>query len=304
MKKNVGINVLSKACGVLPHAVRTWETRYELFKPDRSDGGQRLYSENDLQRGKLIGVLLNDGHRISKLAKLTLAGLEKLVKQNPSPDQRENLGTNISVAKLFHHLSSYEIDDVVTELQHLRMSCGAKEYIFTVILPVMQEIGLKVAKGIYSVTQEHIISTVVRDQLGQLALPNIGDKSRKVILATPNGNLHELSILIADIICRADRVPTSYLGASHPAECLGEAINALKVKTVVLGVVSSDHWEYEKHIIKYLKKLDKYLKFQVNIILGGGREIDFPLFKNIGQIDVIDNFEKFDRLLMDYKLAI
>jgi DNA-binding transcriptional MerR regulator len=304
MKNNVGIKVLSRACGVLPHAIRTWETRYQVFKPKRTDGGQRVYSEIDLMRAKLIGVLLNDGHTISKLAKLSLQELEKLVDYNPSPDVRENHRTNISVNKLFKHLSAYEIDDVADELQYLRMNCGAKEFIFKIILPVMQEIGSKVAKNVYSVTQEHIVSTIVRDQLGQLTLPNVGEDNRKVALATPDGNLHELSILIADIICRSNRVPTSYLGASHPAECLGEALNALRVKTLVMGVVSSDKWDYGKNMIKYLTKLDDQLKIKVNVVLGGGWKMDFPEFKNIEKVEVIENFEIFDEALMDYTLAI
>ena len=190
MTNSVGIKVLSKACGVLPHSIRTWETRYQLFSPSRSEGGQRLYSEDDLVKGKLIATLLNDGHSISKIAQLSFNELMDLVGHNPAPVDRENLRTNISITKLFGHLSVYDIDGVAAEIQHLRLSCGSKDFIFKVILPVMQEIGTKVSKGVYSVTQEHIVSTIVRDQLGQLALPNIGESSRRIALATPDGNLH------------------------------------------------------------------------------------------------------------------
>ncbi|WP_127716796.1 MerR family transcriptional regulator [Halobacteriovorax sp. HLS] len=303
MKKNIGIKVLSNACGVQPHSIRTWEARYNIFKPERTDGGQRLYSEEDLQKGKLISTLLNDGHAISKIANLSISDLNKLVKTEPSNKVRENLHTNISIAQLFKYLSSYNIDDVAKEIQYLRMNSSAKEFVFSVVLPVMQEIGTKVALGNYSVTQEHIISTIVRDQLGQLTIPNIGDMNRKIALATPDGNLHELSILIADIVCRSNRISTSYLGASHPAECLGEALNALKVSTVVMGVVSSDKWNYDKNIVKYLKDLDKHLKSKVEVVLGGGHEKDFPNFKNITNVRVVPDFETFDELLANYKIG-
>ena len=42
MKKEFGINVISTACDVLPHTIRTWEKRYQVFTPGRSAGGQRI----------------------------------------------------------------------------------------------------------------------------------------------------------------------------------------------------------------------------------------------------------------------
>jgi DNA-binding transcriptional MerR regulator len=303
MKKNIGIKVLSKACGVLPHSIRTWEKRYQVFTPSRTDGGQRLYDENDLAKARLLGSLINQGHSISKLAKLSINDLESLLIDEQTHNDVSDSLQNISITKLLQGLANYNIEQIVSEVEHLRLSCGAKDFIFKVVLPVMQDIGNKVAKGIYTVTQEHIISTIVRDQLGKLSLPNLGDNSRRIALATPDGNLHELSILIADIICRANRVPTSYLGASHPAECLAEAVNALKINTIVMGVVSSDQWDYQKNIINYLSVLDKFLVNKIEIVLGGGWELEFPSFCNIDKVLIIENFEIFDKSLMDFTLA-
>ena len=299
MKKNIGIKVLSKACGVLPHSIRTWETRYQVFSPERTEGGQRLYSLEDLGKAKAIGALLAEGHSISKLAQLSLEELESLQSTTAEIVEDESYWTDVSIKKLFNHLSKYSIDQVVSELQHLRMSCGAKEFIFKVVLPVMQNIGYKVSLGKLSVTQEHIVSTIVRDQLAQLSLPNFVDSENRVALATPDGNLHELSILIADIICRSNRVSTSYLGASHPAECLGEAVNALKISTVVMGVVSSDKWNYQKSMITYLNELDSHLTQDTVVILGGGSDLDFPKFKRIKEVRVIKDFETFDKEMLN-----
>ena len=154
-----------------------------------------------------------------------------------------------------------------------------------------------VAKEKYSVTQEHIISTIIRYQLGQINLSNVGLNIDRFALATPEGNLHELPILIADIICHVNGVSTCYLGASHPAMCLSEAVNALKCKTVVMGVTSSDQWDYKKNIVSYLKSMDKYLNNKVKVLLGGGSEVNFPDFKNIENVKVVKRFEEFDKML-------
>ena len=156
-------------------------------------------------------------------------------------------------------------------------------------------------KGKYSVTQEHIISTIVRNQLGQINLANEGPNSERFAIATPEGNLHELPILIADIICHVNRVSTCYLGAAHPAECLSEAVNSLKCKTIVIGVVSSDQWNYKREIISYLKSMDKYLNGKLTVVLGGGSKVDFPIFNNIVNVKFVQSFLEFDKMLIKTK---
>jgi methanogenic corrinoid protein MtbC1 len=186
---------------------------------------------------------------------------------------------------------------IISEMQYLRSSIGAREYIFNIVLPVMQEIGMLVAKGKYSITQEHIISTIIRDQLSKISLPNVDQSFGRMTIATPEGNLHELSIIIADILCRAKRISTCYLGAAHPANSLAEALNALKSETLIMGVVSSDQWNYEKKIIPYLKELDKGLNTKIKVILGGGWEINFPQFKNIRSVIIMNSLEDFDKMI-------
>ena len=182
-------------------------------------------------------------------------------------------------------------------MRHLRLSSGVKDFIFKVVLPVIKETEKLALKGKYTVSQEHIICTVVRNQLSQINLANEGPISDRVAIATPEGNLHELPILISDIICHANRISTWYLGAAHPADCLSETVNALKCKTIVMGVVSSDHWNYKRKIIPYLKKMDKFLKNRVSLILGGGFELDLPYFKNLANIKFVKSFEEFDNML-------
>jgi len=302
MKKEFGINVISTACGVMAHTIRTWEKRYQVFTPERSEGGHRLYSEVDLAKAKLIVALIEQGHTISSLARHSLQDLRSLLVVNKGEDSESGkMFTSVETKRLLQHLANFNIDMVASGMQHLRLSIGVKEFIFKIVLPVMQEIEKLYLKGMYSVTQEHIISTIVGDQLHQINLSNQGPNPDRIALATPEGNLHELPIMIAEIICHVNRFSTNYLGASHPAECLSEAVNALKCKIIVMGVISSDQWNYEKKIIPYLRSMDKYLKNKVIVILGGGSEVDFPEFKNIENVKVVKSFEDFDKMLIELK---
>jgi DNA-binding transcriptional MerR regulator len=298
-EKKLSIKVISNGCGILPHTLRVWEQRYQVFNPERNKNGQRLYSEQDLKKAKLIAKLIEEGHTISNLAKYSMEELESMAQLFPKGLGTKKRPQKLNSKNLLNYLEHYKIDLLAIELQHIRLSVGAKEFLFDVVLPIMQNIGVLVAKGKYTVTQEHIISTIVREQLSQIYLPNSGPKHLEVALASPEGNLHELSIIFADILCRANRIPTRYLGSAHPAHCLAEALNIIKSPNLVLGVISSDQWDYDKEIIPYLQKLDRTLNKNLRVILGGAYEKDFGAFKNISEIKVIDSFEEFDIYLMN-----
>src|SRR5471032_1279292 len=55
-----GISVAASLVGNAPQNLRLYEAR-GLVAPARSEGGTRLYSENDLDRLRLIARLLQDG---------------------------------------------------------------------------------------------------------------------------------------------------------------------------------------------------------------------------------------------------
>ena len=298
MNNNYSISFISNACGVKPHTIRAWEKRYNTFSPDRTDGGQRIYSEDDLTKGRLIVSLLEQGYSISRLAGKSLQDLRALIFDEKIESLQSNkMLTSVGIKKLLTHLSNFDLSQISSEMVRLRLSIGAKEFIFKVLIPIIQAVGRMYLDGKYSVTQEHIISTIIRYQLSQINLPDSENSTDSIIIATPEGNLHELPILIADILCQLNRISTYYLGASHPAVCLSEAVNELKSKTIVLGVVSSDKWDYEKNIISFLKLMDKNLTHKLKVILGGGWRLNFPEFNNIEDILLVNGFEDFDYVL-------
>ena len=249
-------------------------------------------------KGRIIVSLLEQGHSISRLAGKSLQDLRTLfIEEKIESFQSNKMLTSVGIKKLLTHLSNFDLGLISSEMLRLRLSIGAKEFIFRVLLPIMHEVEKMYLDGKFSITQEHIISTIIRYQLSQINLPDSDNYTDCFIIATPEGNLHELPIQIADILCQLNRISTYYLGAGHPAVCLSEAINELKSKTIVLGVVSSDKWDYEKNIIPFLKSMNKNLKHKVKIILGGGWKLNFPELKHIEDILLVNGFEDFDYML-------
>jgi DNA-binding transcriptional MerR regulator len=64
-----GISVAAELVGSEPQSLRLYEAR-GLLAPARSEGGTRRYSEDDLERLRAIGTLLEAG--------LNLAGIDKV----------------------------------------------------------------------------------------------------------------------------------------------------------------------------------------------------------------------------------
>jgi hypothetical protein len=58
--------------------LRVWERRSGLTQPQLSPSGQRLYSEDDVQRLAMIKQLTELGHAIGSLGKLTMAELQRV----------------------------------------------------------------------------------------------------------------------------------------------------------------------------------------------------------------------------------
>lgn len=294
MKKNISITVISKACGISTPTLRIWEKRYGAFNPARNKSGERLYSEEDLLKAKLIALLLEKGHTISTIVYLSTDELKNLMTDN------QGVSTPISkleIKKLIDSLEKFHLNELLLEMQFQKLNMGVKDFVFKIVLSLMQEVGVLVAKNKLSITQEHIISSLIRDQLSKIYIPPMLPKKERISLATPEGNMHELGILIGDVLCKTNRVNTYYLGSAHPADSLGQALNLLDCSYLILGVTSSDLWSYEKNIIPYLVHLDKHLKRKIKIGLGGGHPLELPKFKNIKEVKFFNSFLELDDYL-------
>src|SRR5512143_2420604 len=79
------IRVVAQRTGLSGHVLRAWERRYHVVEPTRSEGGQRLYSEADIERLLLLRRLTEAGGAISQLAHLPSSELRRLAEAVPAP---------------------------------------------------------------------------------------------------------------------------------------------------------------------------------------------------------------------------
>lgn len=70
------IGAVARLTGIPPDTLRAWERRYQVVAPGRAEGRFRLYSRNDIARLALIKRLVDSGHAIGSVARLSTAQLQ------------------------------------------------------------------------------------------------------------------------------------------------------------------------------------------------------------------------------------
>jgi len=77
------IRVVAQRTGLTPATLRAWERRYGAVDPGRSDAGQRLYSDRDLERLTVLRTLTEAGRPISMVAALSAQEATDLMLEDP-----------------------------------------------------------------------------------------------------------------------------------------------------------------------------------------------------------------------------
>ena len=86
-QSNYRIGAVSRLTGIPPDTLRVWERRYELVAPMRSEGGGRLYSQEDVTRLSVIKRLVDSGHAIGTIAELSLDQLHERLAETRLTDR-------------------------------------------------------------------------------------------------------------------------------------------------------------------------------------------------------------------------
>src|SRR5690349_231555 len=93
------IKTAARLSGLSPHLIRMWEKRYQAVSPDRSGTNRRVYSDDEVERLRLLREVTSAGHTIGNVATLPTARLKKLA-GGASP-ARATTGAGLSLGESF-----------------------------------------------------------------------------------------------------------------------------------------------------------------------------------------------------------
>jgi DNA-binding transcriptional MerR regulator/methylmalonyl-CoA mutase cobalamin-binding subunit len=293
------VRLVAVRTGLSPHLLRAWERRYGVVTPSRSEGGQRLYSDLDIERLARLRRLVERGHSISRIASLPLGELAEL-EEEPGSAAAQDLSGTRPVEEQVRARSIQEFTDAAMRavraldasglqevLERAAMTLGVTDFLETVAVTTLEDIGNGWTERSVSVAQEHMATAVFRRVLGWLLeLYQTKSPAHRLLVATPPGERHELGALMAAVSAAAEGWNVTYLGPDLPVEELLGAIGQTGAEAVALSLVQPGE---ERGVLSVLREIQDGLPPRVALLLGGAGAQSFQAEIESAGVHLIDS---------------
>jgi DNA-binding transcriptional MerR regulator len=229
------IRAVAQLTGLSLDTLRAWERRYAAVTPGRGERG-RLYSEADVSRLRQLGQLVDRGHAIGTVARLSNEQLTQMLQSSEALAAPAAV-TAARLDDILDALDLYDLGTIEKALNRFAAVLPPRDLIFAVVLPLLNEIGNRWQAGTLRPAQEHLVSAIVRSVLGGLLrVLTRADATPRIVLAAPSGERHELGLLCAAVLAADHGVGVLYLGSDLPAADIWHAAARGAARIVVVGL--------------------------------------------------------------------
>lgn len=236
--------------GLKPDTLRAWERRYGLPNPQRTDGGHRLYSQQDISTLKWLVQRQQEGLSISRAVEmwrqLEAEGRNPLqvdLEGPASPPNRAAFSGVDTLTTLRQAWVQATMDYDEQRAEHILAQTFAlfsiERACHDLIQKGLAELGEGWRRGLVTVQQEHFASNLVARWLEALvaATPSATHPGR-VLIGCPGGEEHVMMSLMLTLALRRRNRDVLYLGANIPAAQMVSTIKRAKTELVVLSAQS------------------------------------------------------------------
>jgi DNA-binding transcriptional MerR regulator len=240
-QRHVGVRIgeLSRRVGVSTELLRAWERRYQLLKPARSPKGYRLYSTQDEQRIRAMQDQLARGMSAAEAARVARRpGSADDAYSVSLPDEDPDAAMEHYRA-LQEALEAYDESGAQLVLDRMLRELSLTTVLRAVVMPYLADLGDRWEDGSIDVAQEHFASNLLRGRLAGLALGWGQGVGPRAVIAAPEGELHDLSLMVFGIVLNRCGWRVTFLGNNTPISDLDSAVRHLKPAVVVLAATSS-----------------------------------------------------------------
>lgn len=213
------IGAVVQETGIPAATLRAWERRYGFPEPERTGGGQRLYSWRDILALKWANARLEDGMRIGQAVELwqnlQATGEDPLATDAARRGVAQPLSTPDRVDELFAALTDMDAERARQLINETLAIHPVETVASDIFLPVLHRVGDAWAAGDLTVQEEHFASNTLRTRLLSLlhAAPPPTRAGRLFLGAAP-GNWHEFGVLVLALMLQRRGWPVFYLGQS------------------------------------------------------------------------------------------
>ena len=286
---NYKISDLSNLSGVKAHTIRAWEQRYEILTPLRTETNIRYY--NDRQLRKLLNVvsLVNAGNKISSIGKLSDSDFSNQISSLLSTGSSE-VKEEIIINQLISSGLSYEEASFEKAFSRSILNFGWVGTYQKVLDPMLVKIGYLWTMSELTVSQEHFVTSLVKQKIlsATESLPQPSKPSKKWILYLPEGEIHDIGLLIAHYALKKRGDEVIYLGKNVKKENLLEVIKSVLPSRVLSFIVKHSQ---ENLVNSYLSEInDKHQNLSCLLCCNQSYKEKLKLFKNQEVISSFDDF--------------
>ena len=279
MPKGSTIRVVAAQTGLTAHVIRAWQKRYQLLDPARSEGGHRQYSAADVQRLTLVAQATRLGHPISSVAQLPEAALQHLLaaaaaaatpaalpppQPQPVSAQDKAEGFKAEIMAALERIDARAIDEI---LERADVVLGWQGLLQWVIAPTAIALGEGWRAGTLLATHEHIFTATVRKFLGSFYHQySRTENAPRIVVATPQGQVHELGALLVTATAENVGWDATYLGPNLPVTDIVGAAVRRQAKAIALSII----YPLDDAALHYrLKQMKRLMPPGLHLLVGG-----------------------------------
>ena len=309
------VRLVALRTGLSPHVLRAWERRYAVVTPTRSEGGQRLYSELDIERLSRLRRLSGRGHAISRIAPLSLEELTRLEENTAPPagaapalpsDEPDGPESDESVREFtlaaLRSIREFAPNELDALLQRAVVTLGLPMFLDQVVAPVLRAIGHGWTEQSVSVAQEHMATAVIRRLLGWLlGVYQAGADAPRIVVATPPGEGHELGALMVAVSAAAEGWRVTYLGPNLPTADLLAAARQTAASAVGLSLVHRGHPSGSAAVVRELRA---GLPPEVSLLVGGAGAVELRAEAEAIGVEVLESLPQARAVLQRIAMAV
>jgi len=240
------IKQAAKLTGVPEATLRTWERRYSVVTPTRTEAGYRLYGPESIAVLAAMRKLVDAGWSPATAATAVRDGTVSTAGPGMPPLEdglRPPAGAGNAATYMNQFLSAAARMDLagIEESLDRGFSIGSFEHVVDAwLFPTLIALGEGWARAEIDVAGEHLASHLVLRRLAA-AFEAAGSQPRgpTVVIGLPSGSRHELGALAFASAARRLGHHVLYLGPDVPEASWLTAVRSHRARAAVLSVVTT-----------------------------------------------------------------
>lgn len=248
--------------GVPADTVRAWERRYGVPRPQRTEKGQRLYSEREVGEIAWLREQTDRGLSIRQAVAMLKGGRSGLPLSAANgaaatpPPEGGGAAYGEAAGRLFEAIAAYDAQGAERVCSECLAAFGVEATCLRVIQPMMYRIGEEWAAGALPIAVEHFASHVVRTQLSNLGRAQAGTPATlgPVLTACAPGEQHEVGLVMLGLFLMRRDVRVIHLGPDLPLDELSRAVRRVRPAMICLSATTVEN---ARVLLRCLEELEE-----------------------------------------------